>query len=187
MARWRDILRHMATAATKPARARRTRAVPRTTRPKRSGLERFRDVLAGGHPGPHHHVVLLGLDTFNPMELLEAVEAGLPYSAFVALLANTSMSINDVLPLLDIPPRTLTRRKQEGRFRHDESDRMMRASRVFARALGLFEGDRDAAVDWLLEPQKALGGARPLVLARSELGALEVERLMGRLEHGVFT
>jgi hypothetical protein len=33
----------------------------------------------------------------------------------------------------------------------------------------------------------ALGGAVPLAVARTELGALEVERLIGRLEHGVFT
>ncbi len=131
--------------------------------------------------------MLLGLETFNPRELLRAVAEGLPYGAFAAFLVNTSMSVGDALLLLDIPPRTLTRRKQEGRFRHDESDRLMRASRVFARALSLFEGDRDAAMHWLMAPQKALGGERPLVLARTEIGALEVERLVGRLEHGVFT
>jgi putative toxin-antitoxin system antitoxin component (TIGR02293 family) len=177
----------MATAATRLTRARPAKAASKTTRPRRSGLERFREFLGRGRPGPHHHVVLLGLDTFNPRELLQVVSEGLPYSAFAAFRANTSMPVGDVLLLLDIPSRTLTRRKQEGRFRHDESDRLMRASRVFARALALFEGDRDAAMHWLLEPQKAFGGERPLVLARTELGALEVERLIGRLEHGVFT
>lgn len=75
--------------------------------------------------------------------------------------------------------------------RHDglqeESDRLVRASRIFGRALSLCEGDRDAAKHWLSEPQKALGGTVPLILARTEVGALEVERLIGRLEHGVFT
>ena len=52
---------------------------------------------------------------------------------------------------------------------------------------GLFEGDRDAAKSWLSAPQKALGGEVPLTIARTELGALEVERAIGRLEHGVFT
>ena len=63
----------------------------------------------------------------------------------------------------------------------------MRASRIFARALSLFEGDRDAAKHWLSEPQRALGGEVPLAVARTEVGGLEVERLIGRLEHGVFT
>lgn len=93
---------------------------------------------------------------------------------------------DDALVLVNIPSRTLTRRKREGRFHEDESDRLVRASRLFGRALSLFEGNRDAAKHWLSAPQRALGGAVPFVLARTEVGALEVERLMGRLEHGVF-
>jgi putative toxin-antitoxin system antitoxin component (TIGR02293 family) len=81
----------------------------------------------------------------------------------------------------------MTRRKREGRFLPDESDRLLRASRLFGKALELFEGDRDAATEWLTTAQPALGGTVPLDLAKSEVGALEVERLIGRLEHGVFS
>lgn len=162
-------------------------AKPAAARPKGSGLERFRTFLEAGSPGPNSHVVLLGLETFDSPQLLRSVEHGLPYSAFERLVANTSLPSDDALVLVNIPQRTLTRRKREGRFHQDESDRLVRASRIFARALSLFEGDRDAAKRWLSEPQKALGGGVPLVLARTEVGALEVERLIGRLEHGVFT
>ncbi len=111
----------------------------------------------------------------------------MPYRAFERLVANTSLPSHDALELVNIPRRTLSRRKREGRFHQDESDRLVRASRIFSRALRLFEGDRDAAKHWLLTPQKALGGDVPLVVARSEAGAREVERLLGRLEHGVFS
>jgi putative toxin-antitoxin system antitoxin component (TIGR02293 family) len=169
------------------SRPRRT-VLKRTVRPADApGLERFRTFLHNGHPGPHSHVVLLGLQTFDAAQLLRSVERGLPYSAFERLLANTTISSDDVLVLVSIPERTLTRRKREGRFHQDESDRLVRASRVFARAFGLFDGNRDAAKRWLSEPQRALGGEIPLAFARTELGALEVERLIGRLEHGVFT
>lgn len=150
-------------------------------------MERYRTFLHSGHPGPNSHVVLLGLDTFDALGLLRSIEHGLPYSAFERLVANTAIPSDEALVLVNIPQRTLTRRKREGRFRQDESDRLVRASRLFGRALGLFEGNRDAAKRWLSEPQKALGGEVPLVLARTEVGALEVERLMGRLEHGVFS
>jgi putative toxin-antitoxin system antitoxin component (TIGR02293 family) len=143
--------------------------------------------LERGSLGTNSYVVLLGLDTFDSQQLLRSLEEGLPYTAFERLLANTSLSSNDALVLVNIPQRTLTRRKREGRFHLDESDRLMRASRIFARALSLFEGDRDAAKHWLSEPQRALGGEAPLTLARTEVGALEIERLIGRLEHGVFT
>jgi putative toxin-antitoxin system antitoxin component (TIGR02293 family) len=132
-------------------------------------------------------VSLLGLETFELRELLRAVERGLPYQTFECLLVNTALAPEEALVLVDIPLRTLTRRKSEGRFRQDESDRLLRAARIFARALGLFEGDRAAAKQWLLDRQKALGGEVPLTIARTEVGALEVERLIGRLEHGVFT
>jgi uncharacterized protein (DUF2384 family) len=51
----------------------------------------------------------------------------------------------------------------------------------------LFKGERDAAVEWLTAAQPALAGAVPLDFARTDLGAQEVERLVGRLEHGVFS
>lgn len=84
--------------------------------------------------------------------------------------------------LAQIPPRTLARRKEEGRLDPDESDRLLRASRVFGRALALFEGDVDAARTWLSAEQPALGGMAPLELATTDVGAREVENLIGRLE-----
>ena len=178
--------------AATTSRSMRTRTSKRTVRPsaaksKGSGWERFRTFLATGGPGANSYVVLLGLDTFDSRQLLRSVEQGLPYRVFERLVANTSLPSDAALVLVNIPRRTLTRRKREGRFHQDESDRLVRASRVFARALSLFEGNRDAAKHWLSAPQKAVGGEVPLALARTEVGALEVERLIGRLEHGVFT
>ena len=59
--------------------------------------------------------------------------------------------------------------------------------RIFGKALGLFEGDAQATERWLSSPRRALGGATPLERARTEDGAREVEALIGRLEHGVFS
>ena len=62
--------------------------------------------------------------------------------------------------------RTLHRRKEQGRLEPEESDRLLRLSRVFGRALELFEGDAPAAREWLARPHKtALGGERPMNLA----------------------
>jgi putative toxin-antitoxin system antitoxin component (TIGR02293 family) len=163
------------------------RPVSRRTARSRSGLERFRASLAAGSPGPNGYVLLIGIDPFTSPQVRHSVERGLPYSAFEHLVDNTSLPPDEALALVNIPRRTLTRRKREGRFHQDESDRLVRASRIFGRALTLFEGDRDGAKHWLSAPQKALGGEVPLVLARTEVGAIDVERLIGRLEHGVFT
>jgi putative toxin-antitoxin system antitoxin component (TIGR02293 family) len=149
-------------------------------------LERFRQFQRRGSPGPHAHVVLLGLETFDAPGLLRTVKKGFAYRAIERFQLNTSLSFERIMELVDIPRRTLTRRKRDGRFLPDESDRLLRASRLFGRALRLFEGDRDAASDWLTMAQPALGGAVPLDLARTDVGAREVETLVGRLEQGVF-
>lgn len=149
-------------------------------------LDRFRQYLRRGAPGPHAYVVLLGLETFDPFDLLRAMKRGLSYRTFERFRLNTSLSFERVADLIDIPRRTMTRRKGEGRFLPDESDRLLRASRLFGKTLELFEGDRDAATEWLTTTQPALGGTIPLDLARTELGAREVEQLVGRLDHGVF-
>jgi putative toxin-antitoxin system antitoxin component (TIGR02293 family) len=150
-------------------------------------LERLRQFARLGAPGAHAYVVLLGMNAFEPRDLLRALNKGLPYRAFDRFCKNTGLPFDVVTALVDIPRRTMTRRKAEGRFLPSESDRLLRASRLFAQALELFEGDRDAALAWLMAEQPALGRATPLDLARTEVGSREIERLMTRLEHGVFS
>ena len=156
-------------------------AVPPGTR----DIERLRELI--DEAGPHAYVVLLGLEAFDAPDLMKAVRKGLPYRAWDRLRRNMGLPIDRLLELVDIPRRTLTRRKRDGRFLPDESDRLLRAARLFARALALFAGHRESAVEWLTAPQPALGGASPLAVATTELGAREVEALIGRLEHGVFS
>ncbi len=64
------------------------------------------------------------------------------------------------------------------------SDRLYRLAALYAMALEVFE-DEQAARGWLKSEQMGLGGRVPLELARTEIGAREVERLLGRMEHGV--
>jgi putative toxin-antitoxin system antitoxin component (TIGR02293 family) len=92
----------------------------------------------------------------------------------------------EIAQVLEIPDRTLARRKARGKFARDESEKLLRLSTVFEKAVELFEGDVPSAVAWLKSPKAALEHRTPLDYTRSELGAREVEDLIGRLEHGVF-
>jgi putative toxin-antitoxin system antitoxin component (TIGR02293 family) len=69
----------------------------------------------------------------------------------------------------------------------DESEKLLRLSAVFEQAIELFEGNDTDALNWLTTPKKALENETPLAYSRTELGAREVEHLIGRLEHGVFS
>lgn len=155
--------------------------------PSTKDVDQFRQHLRRGVPGRHAYALLLGLEATETADLLRAVSKGLSYRAFERFRQNSALSFERLIDLIDIPRRTMTRRRSEGRFLPDESDRLLRAARVFGKALALFEGDRDAATRWLSAVQPALGGSTPLNLATTEVGALEVERLLSRLEHGVFS
>jgi putative toxin-antitoxin system antitoxin component (TIGR02293 family) len=132
-------------------------------------------------------MLLLGLQTFDWPHIMRAVEHGLAYETFENLRENAGISAEELAAWVQLAPRTLTRRKQQGRFAPEESDRLLRAARLLGRAVELFEGDRDAAREWLVTPQRALGGEIPLDVAHTEVGAREVENLIGRIEHGVYS
>jgi putative toxin-antitoxin system antitoxin component (TIGR02293 family) len=163
------------------------RTAPARSEDASKDIETFQQFLVSGRPGPHAYVALLGLRSYDLPDLLRSVRNGLPYKSFERFLRNLSLPADQVMEFVDIPRRTLVRRKREGRLQPDESDRLLRASRIFARALELFDGDRDAAIRWLTSPIIALGGARPIDLARTEVGAREVEREIGRAEDGVYS
>ena len=115
----------------------------------------------------------------------QVVAEGFAYDAIERLRAVIGLTLEEVSACVAVPLRTLARRKSEGRLDRHESDRVLRAARLFKAALGLFEGNADAARAWFHAPQRALGGQSPLLLASTDAGAREVEALIGRLEHGV--
>lgn len=150
-------------------------------------LERFRDALRAGRPREHAYSLLFGLKLLDARGVVKLVEAGLPYRALERFQQNADLPIRELAEAISVPLRTLDRRKSAGKLEPEESDRAIRVSRVFAAALGLFEGDDEAARAWLKKRQPLLGNERPIDLVRTEVGAREVERLVGRLEHGVFS
>jgi len=148
-------------------------------------VQAYLDAISA-HRGPHAYVTLLGLRTYDTAGLHRKVREGFSYSALERFRRVADLPAAAFAELLQIPARTFHRRKAEGRLRPDESDRLLRFTRLFGKALELFEGDVAAARAWIEHPLAALGGARPIELAQTGPGAGEVEMLIGRLEHGVF-
>lgn len=130
---------------------------------------------------------LLGIRAVELPELLRVVGKGFSFSALERLQRNSGLDMDEIIGLIQMSRRTVTRRRQEGRFGPDESDRLLRAARLLGKAIALFEGDNEAANRWLRAPQTAFGGTTPLQMAKSEVGAREVETLIDRLEQGVYS
>jgi len=48
-------------------------------------------------------------------------------------------------------------------------------------------GGQEEALRWLNAPNRALGGQPPTVLLETDHGLQQVEEILGRIEHGVYS
>lgn len=129
----------------------------------------------------------LGLRADDTVQVVSSIRAGFKFERLLAFHKTSGLSLERIAQVAGISKRTLTRRRTEGRLRSDESDRLFRLARIFDLAVDLFEGDTTAGRQWLDRPQSGLSGAVPLEFASTDIGAREVEKLIARLEHGIFT
>ena len=123
---------------------------------------------------------------FGVSKLIESLKAGLPVRELDELRSNLDLPMERLVPMLGISKATLHRRKNSGRLDAAESDRVVRFARLLGRAASVME-TLDDGRRWLTSPQVGLGGAIPLEYAETEVGAREVENLLGRIEYGVYS
>jgi putative toxin-antitoxin system antitoxin component (TIGR02293 family) len=94
------------------------------------------------------------------------------------------LTLKELATSLDLSPRSVQRRRREGRLARHESDRLCRLARIIALAKQHL-GDDETATRWLRRPKRALGGSTPLQLIDTELGARAVEAVLGQIGYGV--
>lgn len=122
----------------------------------------------------------------HPTELIRKIQKGLRFSELETLQNSIGLPFEQLAAKLSISRSTLQRRKAAGRLSPDESDKVMRLSRLLEHATNVF-GDVERARAWLKFPQRGLGGAIPLDYAETEVGAREVDDLLGRIKYSVYT
>lgn len=122
----------------------------------------------------------------HPTELIRKIQKGLRFSELETLQSSIDLPFEQLAAKLAISRSTLQRRKAAGRLSPDESDKVMRLSRLLEHATNVF-GDIERARAWLKFPQRGLGNAIPLDYAETEVGAREVDDLLGRIEYSVYT
>ena len=114
------------------------------------------------------------------------IQAGLSFRAVQNLQKALDIPLETVASVLGMSRATLHRRKLQGKIDEDESEKLVRYQRLLKKAEDVF-GDGKSAREWLMHKQAGLGNTVPLDFARTEIGAREVENLLGRLEYGVYS
>src|SRR5205085_8370013 len=115
-------LRHMACTISPDAEP-----CTMTSRTKEFGdVDGFRRLLAERELKSHSYAILLGMRKLDWPDILQTVERGFQFSALEHFLRNVSLPTEQALEWIQIAPRTLTRRKEQGQLMPDESDRLLR-------------------------------------------------------------
>lgn len=130
----------------------------------------------GGEP-------VLGRSLRTETDLQAAIREGFPQTVVEKVMHAAGLTLKELATSLDLSPRSLQRRRREGRLARYESDRLYRLARIVALAKH-YLGDDETAMRWLRRPNRALGGCTPLQLIDTELGARAVENVLGRIAYG---
>jgi putative toxin-antitoxin system antitoxin component (TIGR02293 family) len=119
--------------------------------------------------------------------MVQRVEEGLPVMDVVKFGKQAGFTNDELAKLINIPARTYARRVAgKTRLTLPEGERAARLMRLFDRAKQLFVTEENVR-KWLHTELPALGWRTPIDFAQTEPGAREVENLIGRIEHGVFS
>ena len=116
-------------------------------------------------------------------DLRQAIREGFPPAVVEALMRASSLTLKELAGALDLSPRSLQRRRRSARLARFESDRFYRLARIVALAEETV-GSRSRAVLWLKRSNRAWEGSPPLDAIDTELGARQVENVLGRIAFG---
>lgn len=128
--------------------------------------------------------VIQGVRGRSVSDMVAAVNRGFSIGNVERLVKRYEIPESYLIAVMHISPSTFRRRKLAGRLNADESDRLVRIAGLYGMAEDIL-GNAQSAAGWMREPNRGLGGKTPTAYAVTEVGAREVEDLLGRLAHGI--
>ena len=127
---------------------------------------------------------VLGREIRTDVQLEECAREGFPVGVLQELIERAVILPGELYGWI-IPRRTLAhRQKNQQRLSLEESNRVSRLARIYAMALETL-GDDEKAKRWLRRPLRQFRGRTPMEMLETDLGAYQVEVLLGRIGHGL--
>lgn len=123
-------------------------------------------------------------DALNESERLVQIKAGFPAVLGRAMSQTFGISEEIIAGVLGLSLSTFERRMRDKKALDTvASERLDRIAAISHQAEETF-GSREVAAQWMARPNQALGNATPIVLCETEIGAMQVRRVLNALEWG---
>src|ERR1017187_6203112 len=125
----------------------------------------------------------LGRVLSSDHDMRDAIREGFAPAVVEELMRASGLTLKELARALDLSSRSLERRRGSGGLAPYESDRVYRLARILAiRDESL--GGHERPKSWLKRPNRPLGGLAPVAMIDTELGAPQVESILGRIAYG---
>ncbi len=128
----------------------------------------------------------LGLKQSTPRHWIYLIRKGFPTATLIAFTSRTGMTNIELAQILGVSVRVLaSRRSRKTSLSSYESERLLRAAKVIARAHEAF-GNFAKGLAWLRAAKTSFAGATPISFIDTEPGTELVLGLLDRIDHGFF-
>ncbi len=120
------------------------------------------------------------------LEVVELLEKGLTKRNYLRAKKFTGFSHQGMAAVLSISTKTLESKDDDDRLSDTASERLLKLAEVAAQGIQVFNS-AELFREWLHRPLRPLGGKRPSELMVNMYGLENVKRLLGRIEHSVYS
>lgn len=122
----------------------------------------------------------------NEQEIITRSRQGLLRAEADRVAALVSMTDKEMAAALGLSTSYLHRLKPDQRISQDASERLLLLENLVQHALDTFEGKSSTVLNWLRSPLRELEYQTPLQTLDTVTGYLLVDRVLGRIDHGIF-
>jgi len=123
---------------------------------------------------------------FTEQEIVARSRRGVLRSEADRVAELVGLSDKELAPLLGLSASYLHRLKPDQRISRDASERLLLLENLLSHALDTFEGKASTVRGWLRSPLLELDQQTPLQTLDTVTGYTLVDRVLGRIDHGIF-
>lgn len=141
---------------------------------------------------PYHFNIILTNASRKPesqltsFEKMHIVKDGVSKKDLELLKDKTDMDYTMLAKALSVTRATLINKKKGQKFGAGLSEKILGMADLYSYGFEVFE-DEARFNQWMLRPNKALGGQSPYDLIDNQFGREEVKNLIGRIDYGIYS
>lgn len=126
------------------------------------------------------------VNKLTSFEKIDLAEEGISKNSLEEFQKQIGLDQETIAELLSVSKKDLLKKKEEDKFDLTTSEKIVALAEVYSYGYKVFE-DTGKFNHWISRPSSALGGIVPLKLLKTRYGIIEVMRLIGRIDYGIYS